>query len=67
VQPDNLMRESLLGMSFLSKVSLFEISGGRLVLRIRAIQRSVYDLPAHIQEYLVITLKRVAADAEPTA
>jgi aspartyl protease family protein len=33
VQPDNLMRESLLGMSFLSKLSHFEISGGRLVLR----------------------------------
>ncbi len=33
VQPDSLMQESLLGMSFLSKLSHFEISGGRLVLQ----------------------------------
>jgi len=33
VVPEDRLQVSLLGMSFLSKLSRFEISGGRLLLR----------------------------------
>jgi aspartyl protease family protein len=33
VHPDNRYQESLLGMSFLSRLSQFEVSGGRLILK----------------------------------
>ena len=33
VFPDNRLQVGLLGMSFLSKLSHFEVAGGRLVLR----------------------------------